>query len=188
MRRKLFTICLLMLTFSFAKSQPDSPLAKSDDNKTFLIHLQNGQKSDFGYLAAINDSALQLSHKRVKFSNSVKEDSSFKTYNYQNIESLGIGKYGQVGRGFLTGALVGFGTGGLTGIAMAGGFIDAADIIILGVIGAIPGTIIGGLLGSHKKKFNIKRNKENFHAMKNSVLEMALSSESQIIKDSTSSK
>lgn len=158
-------------------------------SKTFLVQLKNGKKSDFGYLAGINDSALQVAHKRVEFLNALSEDPSYKTYSYKNIERLSIGKYGNVGKGFAIGALVGFGTGGLTGLIMSGDlFFGPAAVALFGVFGAIPGTIIGGLLGSHKRKFNIKRNKENFDAMKTSVEEMAISNNGEFIKDSVSNK
>jgi hypothetical protein len=164
-----------MCAFLLAKSQ-SVPLTKEPDTaKTFLVQLKNGKKSDFGYLAGINDSALQIAHKRVGLLSSLREGSPYKTYYYQNIETLGIGKYGSVGQGFAGGALAGFGAGGLMGVVLSSSnsFVGAGAIIILGVIGAIPGTIIGGLLGSHKRKFNIKRNKENFEAMKTAVVKMA---------------
>jgi len=94
-----------------------------------------------------------------------------------------------VGQGFAGGALAGFGAGGLMGVVLSSSnsFVGAGAIIILGVIGAIPGTIIGGLLGSHKRKFNIKRNKENFEAMKTTVVKM-VNNNSTVVTDSVSIK
>ena len=189
MKRKIFAFCILMLAFSFAKSQSDTALKKPGTDKTFLVQLKNRDQSDFGYLAGMNDSALQVAYKRVKFSGSLKEDPAYKTYNYQNIERMRIGKYGSVGRGFGIGALAGFGAGGTMGaVFMGDSFFGAAAIFVFGVIAAIPGTMIGGLLGSHKRKFNINRNKENFDHTKASVLETALSNNRHIPKDSTNSK
>ena len=190
MKRKMLASCILMFAFSLAKSQSVPLTKKPATAKTFLVHLKNGKKSDFGYLAGINDSALQIAYKRVALISSLREGSSYKTYHYQNIETLGIGKYGSVGKGFAGGALAGFGSGALTGALLATGdsFIGAGAIVLLGVIGAIPGTIIGGLLGSHKRKFNIKRNKENFEAMKISVVEMELNNNGTVVTDSVSSK
>ena len=181
--------CILMCAFFLAKSQSVPLTKKPATAKTFLVQLKNGKKSDFGYLAGINDSALQIAHKRVGLLSSLREGYPYKTYYYQNIETLGIGKYGSVGKGFASGALTGFGAGALMAVILSNGdsFVGAGAIIILGVLGAIPGTLIGGLLGSHKRKFNIKRNKENFEAMKTAVVKM-VNNNSTVVTDSVSIK
>ncbi|MEO9210371.1 MAG: hypothetical protein ABI208_04690 [Ginsengibacter sp.] len=159
--------------------------------KTFTLKLRTEKKTTTKYLSGINDSLIQLSTKRVTFSNSIIENPSYKTYNYSEIEKVNIRTYGSVGRGIGYGALIGAGVGGIIGLASYHrdpySWFDigpGVSAIAGAIISVIPGMIIGGIIGSKSKKFFIHRNKENFGNMKTSILEMALSKNGHVARDS----
>lgn len=192
MKHKLFTFCLLIGTSFLGKSQVVHAPQKMAKSKTYTLKLKTEKKTTNGYLSGINDSLLQLSTKRVTFSNSLIQDPSLKTYNYSEIEKVNIRKYGSVGRGMGLGILIGGGFGAIMGLvtyqSTPNGWFDfGPGINALGgaIFGMIPGFIIGGIIGSKMIKFNIHRNKEKFSDMKTSILEMALSKSGRLSKDSS---
>lgn len=195
MIHKFFTLCFLIPICYLAKSQTVSIPKKVENPKTFTLKIQSARKITNGYLSGINDSLIQLSTKRVTFSNSILENPSYKTYNYSDIENVNIRKYGSVGKGILYGALIGAGVGGLVGLASyhreADSWFDLGpgfSAAVGAIIGAIPGIIIGTIRGSQMRKFSIRRNKEKFKRMKTSILEMSLNNSRYVAKDSSVNK
>ena len=192
MQQKLFALCFLLTSCYQVKSQTVPIPKKIERPKTFTLKLQIESKITTGYLSAINDSLIQLSTKRVAFSNSIIENPSYKTYIYSGIKNINIRKYGSVGRGILYGALIGAGVGGVAGLATyhrdADSWFDlgpGGSALVGAIIGAIPGIIIGAIRGSQMRKFNIGRNKKKFEIMRANILPMALSKNGLAVKDST---
>ena len=64
-------------------------------------------------------------------------------------------------------------------------FGPGGNALVGGVVGAIPGAIIGGIIKSKSEKFFIHRNKENFENMRSTILEMTLSKNDYMTKDSS---
>ena len=92
MKQKFFALCFLTATFYVAKPQTVPSSQKIVKPKTFTLKLQTVRKITNGYLSGINDSLLQLSTKRVTFSNSFIENSDYKTYTYTEVEKVNIRK------------------------------------------------------------------------------------------------
>ncbi len=187
MKRKLFALSFLMAAFYSAKPQTPQTPVKLAKTITLVTQLKNGETWNYGYLSGINDSSVQLSTKRVAFSNLSLGNPSYKTYNYGDIEKMKIRKYGSLGRGIGYGALIGAGFGAIVGLvtyqkpAPGNGWFSSLDFgpgfNALGgaILGILPGLIIGGIIGSKTMKFNIHGNKERFNDMKTIILEKAIS-------------
>lgn len=197
MKHKFFALCFLLTTFYLAKSQTVTAPQKIERPKTFTLKLKTERRIINGYLSGINDSVLQLSTKRVTFSNPVHENSDHITYTYAQLEKVNIRRYGSVGRGIAFGALIGGGVGAIIGLAsykkpdpdnIFGQIFDFGpgfDAMIGGSLGAIAGAIIGGIIKSKSKQFFIHRNKQNFEDMSSHILEMSLRRNGHLAKDSS---
>ena len=83
--------------------------------------------------------------------------------------------------GGVAGAIIGFVTYDRTTNWFGPGFNAVATAIFV----AIPGLIIGGVIGSKMTKFNIRGNKEKFKMMKYSILEMSAGHSRIAPKDSS---
>jgi hypothetical protein len=163
--------------------------------KTFTLKLKTEKKLTYGYLSGINDSLLQLSTRRVTFSNHLVENSDYKTYTYAEVEKVNIRTHGSVGRGIVFGALIGGVFGAIIGLAtyekpVPNGFLTldfgpGFSALIGAASGVITGGIIGGIIKSKSTKFFIHRNKTNFEKMRTTILEMALSKNGYTAKDSS---
>ena len=197
MKYKLFALCFLLTNCYLAKSQTVTTPKKMEEPKTFTLKLQTERKITNGYLSGINDSLLQLSTKRVTFSNPLVENSDYKTYTYAEVEKVNIRRYGSVGRGIGFGALIGGGVGVIFGLASYKkpdpnelfselfDFGAGGSALVGGFVGAITGAIIGGIIKSKSTKFFIRRNKKNFEDMRSDILEMSLSRNGHAAKDSS---
>lgn len=180
MKCRFFELCFFLFAVSSAKSQDENVSQRSVKAESFVIQLQTDRQIKVRYLAAINDSSLQIANKRIPFSNWLILSPWFKTYGYPNIETLSIRKYGSVRSGIARGALIGSISGALCffaiGIFSSRSFIPGPGVLALSgaIIGAIPAIIIGAIVGSKMRTFNIRKNKEKFTGMKTSVLEMSL--------------
>lgn len=200
MKYKFFTVCFLLASCYFAKSQPVTTSQKMMKPKTYTLKLKTEKKTTNGYLSGINDSLLQLSTKRVTFSNPLHENSDRTTYPYAQLEKVNIRRYGSVGRGIAYGTLLGGAFGAIIGLITYkkpdpdnsfGQIFDFGagfDAMIGGSLGAIAGAIIGGIIKSKSKKFFIQRNKKNFEDMSSHILEMSLRRNVQVAKDSSGNK
>ena len=190
MKYKFFALCFLLMICYLAKSQTVPTPKKMVRPKTFTLKLQTERKITYGYLSGINDSLIQLSTKRVTFSNSLIENTAYKKYTYAEVEKVNVRKYGSVGRGIGFGALIGAGVGGIIGYSSyTDGYSDGwdfgpgIDAAFGAIIGGIVGIVFGGIIGSKSKKFFIHRNKENIRKMKETILEMSLNKSKHVAKD-----
>ena len=82
-----------------------------------------------------------------------------------------------IGKGMLTGALTGFLVGGLVGLVSGSsdsdGFIEPGGVALgLGLMAAIPGTLIGAIVGSAKIRIPIKGNQNRFKAKKSELMKL----------------
>lgn len=197
MKQKFFALCFLLTNFYLAKSQTVTTTQKIERPETFTLKLKTERRIINGYLSGINDSLLQLSTKRVTFSNPFHENSDHTTYTYAQLEKVNIRRYGSVGRGIAYGTLIGGGIGAMIGLItykkpdpdnIFGQLFDFGSgfsALVGGSLGAISGAIIGGIIKSKSKKFFIHRNKENFEDMSSDILEMSLRRNGHIAKDSS---
>lgn len=197
MKQKFFALGFLLMTSCLVKAQDTSASLKKLRPKTFTVKLQTPKKIKYGFLAGINDSIIRLSYKRASFTDSLIEKPSYKTYNYNytDIEKVNIRKYGSIGKGIGFGALIGGGVGAIVGLISyhkdPNSWLDLGPGISAlggGILGVIPGIIIGGITGSKMMKFSIRRNKKNFEEMGATILEMALNKNDHVAKDSSAFK
>ena len=92
------------------------------------------------------------------------------------IDQINVRKKGSVGRGILIGAAAGFATGAILGLAEGDDaessgwnfFSMTAEEKALGygVLLAVPGSILGGLIGSTKIKIPLNRNLDTYQAQR----------------------
>ncbi|MEO6136313.1 MAG: hypothetical protein ABIP35_14235 [Ginsengibacter sp.] len=190
MKQTFLVFYFLLTTCYLAKSQTVLVPKKIVRPKAFILKLQTEGKITTGYLSGINDSLIQLSTKRVTFSNSTMGNPSYGAFPYAEVETVKIRKYGSIGRGIGFGALIGAGVGGIIGLATyqrdPNSWFDLGpgiNALAGAIIGAILGIIFGGIRGAQMKKFSISRNKENFEKMSASILEMALSKNGHAAKN-----
>jgi len=130
----------------------------------------NNSRNFRGCLREVGDSMIILS--KYPKANTV-------SINYQNIQTIKFRKKGNVGRNILYGALTGFAIGG--GIGLSAGDDDCIDnpgsfdifcrtaeekAIGTGILLAIPGALIGGIIGSMKIKIPINGNHKTFRRKK----------------------
>ena len=105
-----------------------------------------------GYLSEVEDSLIVVSN----FYNYEKQN-----IYYYDIKEIKFRKKGKVGKGFLYGALTGFAVGAIAGFADGDDrgdfeFFTAEEKAILGgIVLAIPGALIGGVIGAAKIKIPI---------------------------------
>jgi hypothetical protein len=116
MIKKLFTLTALMLMFFLSSAQINEANKFQPKPKKYVVRIFNSKHLDFGYLASISDSSVQIASKPVPFSNSSIGNSSYKSREYSQIKRLGIRRYGSTGRGIGFGALIGAGSGALIGL------------------------------------------------------------------------
>ena len=135
---------------------------------------------NYGFLKSINDTSLQLSRRRIPFSNNDTLNVPGTIYHYMDIEQMKVWKYGKVGRGIGLGTLAGAGIGAIIGLISYQkteswfDFGPGFSALTGALVGAIPGAIFGTVIGIQKLKFNINRNKSNFNDMRKVVFEKAL--------------
>jgi outer membrane lipoprotein SlyB len=141
------------------------------------------RRVDFGYLAAMADSGIVMLKSPVVFDPNIAS-SSEKIIPYQNISEVKITRKGGVGRGILIGAFGGAVLGGIIGYIsykkpncegalFCWDFGPGTDAVAGATVGTLAGSMIGGIVGAlAKKTFIIGGNKEKFHQMKESVLDM----------------
>lgn len=188
MKQKIVALGFLMMASCPACAQNTPALSKEISPETFKIKLRTTYKKiSYGFLAGINDSAITVSSKRVAFTDSLIEKPFYKTYSYADIRKFSIKKYGNTARGIVYGAIAGAVAGAIMGFVTydraTNWFGPGPNGIISAVFGAIPGLIIGGVIGSKMTKFNIHGNKEKFKMMKSAILEMSAGKSSFAPKD-----
>jgi hypothetical protein len=181
MNRSVFMMTIAL--FIGCTSSPQSPKFIKKP-KPFRAIIQTNTQPRYGFLKSINDTSLQLSPKRIPFTNNEALTVPGTFYHYMDIEKIKVWRNGGVGRGIGFGVLTGAAIGAIIGLIsyqkpepntflnldFGPGFSALAGAFI----GALPGAIIGGIAGTKKLKFNINRNKSMFNDMRAVVIEKAL--------------
>lgn len=182
MKRSLFML-VIALFMGCSISNAQSP-AHPKKPKPFRAMIWTNNQLNYGFLKSINDTTLQLSRKRIPFTNNETLTIPGTIYHYMDIEKIKVWKYGKVGRGIGLGALTGLGVGAVIGLISYEkpepnaffnlDFGPGFSALTGALVGALPGAIIGGIAGTKKLRFNINRNKFLFNDMRTVVFEKAL--------------
>lgn len=173
---KKLVILILLFQYHFCYSQYDTAVIKRIF-KASVIQVETRKLT--GYLAAFGDTTLFLADKAPMYGLYSQGQTSLTEFGYSGIEKVVIRRKGSTGRGFLYGALIGLGAGAIAGLASGndppGGIISftaGQKAIFLGAAGVIPGTVIGGIVGSIvRKRFRIGGRKERFDTMRARMLD-----------------
>ncbi|MBK7095641.1 MAG: hypothetical protein IPH57_11530 [Saprospiraceae bacterium] len=158
--KKLFHILLIPLLILFSSYQVlHSQITTQEKSKTYFtwVKYMDNSYSEAVYLKEVKDSSIIIMEKK---------DFKNKTIMINDIEFLRFRKKNNDSKGFLYRALVGFALGAIIGplgeddlpiplLAMAGG-----------IALALPGTMIGGMIGSATIKIKINGNQNNYNAKK----------------------
>ena len=176
MKRITLSTCLMFILI-IGYAQQNRPLRKV----TFKIEVVDSvDRVQFGYLAAVTDSAIVVFKSPVVFDQSLS-NTNVNTIAYQNLQEVIVKRKGSVGRGILIGSFSGFVAGAVVGATTYrpcnGEYCldpgQGGQAIGVGLLGAIGGGIVGGIIGSvAKKTFIIGGRKENFRKMKKSILDV----------------
>ena len=176
MKRITLSVCLLLL-LAIGYAQQGRPLRKA----TFKIEVVDTTgRVQFGYLAAVADSAVVVFNSPVVFDQSLA-NTNVNNIAYKNLQEVVIRRKGSKGRGILIGSVSGFAVGAVIGTLTykpcRGEFCldpgQGGQAVGVGLLGAIGGGIVGGIIGSvAKKTFIIGGNKEKFNRMKKNVLDL----------------
>ena len=167
----------------------DSALLKKISFRISVTNFDNTQAK--GWLATIEDSAVQVSNHPVHFGGANLADASLKTIDYSQVSQIKLKRSNGAGRGAIIGAVCGFIVGVAAGL-IAGddphvpasqdyfGFGEAFrttaidKAAILGISGAALMSGAGAIIGTFAKKtFIIGGKKEKFDEMRVNVLDKA---------------
>jgi hypothetical protein len=148
-----------------------------------------------GFVAVINDSALLVSKTPVPLQANNYPRSMMKRVDYSDLRQVRLQRKAAVGRGILYGALIGFATGFIAGVAQGNdpdkhytiqdflgtgysysytikGTTALEKAASGGVVGGIGGMLIGGIIGAFAHKtFVIGGTKKKFTEMRTEVLQ-----------------
>lgn len=137
----------------------------------FWISSMDNSSNFNGYLIEAKDSSMTISNQIIK------NKSNIWTQNIQanSIKKIEYRKDGRIGKGILFGALTGFALGALVGLVSGDdpcvanpGFLDILcftaeeKALSTGMLLAIPGSLIGGLVGKAKVKIPINGNQNTY--------------------------
>lgn len=177
-------IVLICNCFSQETFSTDSNTYKKRIYKATVLN--NKKLVAQNYLLNITDSTVVLSASPLPFNSLTMTNASIKQFGYPEIESVVLKRKGSVGRGALSGLLIGGGIGAIAGLALGddteGWFrLSAGDkAAALGLFGGLTGALTGALVGAlthHKFIINYKR--ENLREMDRTLLEKLYSRTAQ---------
>ena len=155
---------LLIYGFSFGQDtinyQPKLSVAE--------VSINFGNRKIYGSIYEIKDSSIVVSnsHRQRDY---LRKSFQTKVINCSQIDVISVrhknlgALYGALG-GLLAGAIIGYAQGDDTPGIMS--FTATDKAILGGFLGVLPGTLIGGLIGSIKIKIPINGNFENFNKKK----------------------
>lgn len=163
---KVFSIVVFLIICALHETKAQD-INNRNNNYSAWITLIDEPYSVQGTLYALNDSSLLVSD-YIIFSEYIIDDSPTIELEIINIELIETRKRNRVGKGVILGAASGFAVGGLIGLARG----DDADYsaghnaIRGGVSLAIPGALIGLLVGSAKVIIPIEGSLFNYNKQK----------------------
>lgn len=134
--------------------------------------LRNGKKM-YGYLKKVTDSTIVYTDNKTPVG--APALASDKSVGYAELAKVRLLRKGAVGRGMLIGVVVGAAFGVVAGFA--GGkdpesFLTSDEnAAVFGVLGILPGALVGALIGHIGKTFHINGTKERLAALQQVVSE-----------------
>lgn len=170
MKRISLTVMLLLsIGFQFISAQ------KQETKKWYRAWVY--PNSDIpvakGVLYQLGDSSIFLSSSPFQSS----PTSKFNEINIHDIKMVKFRRKGRVGNKILIGAVSGFVVGGIIGLASGDDencficYSPGEKALMLGTLLAIPGGLVGGIVGSLKVKIPINGNKETYGQRKRDLEE-----------------
>lgn len=183
MRMKQLFLSLAVMVLAGSMLAQDSTYFKKRTFKLKIIPSHRGTLT--GYLYKLTDTSIAYTDQALYFNPHATFYNNATTLNYQDIEVIKIRRKGSTGRGMLTGALIGLGTGAALGFISGDdkGVNDPATLCIFcmtaeekalagGIAGTVLGGVIGGIFGAlAHQRFTIGGNKKHFDKMRLSVME-----------------
>ncbi len=160
-----FSISLIVfLLISFSNTPGFAQESKTEIKpKEYITWVYSGKEKTKGFLLDTQDSYLTISDLAYGKNNQIIRFES------ADLDRLKFRRKGNIGRGLIYGgvggALIGIVIGVASGDDNPNDFISfsAQDkAVILGAFFAIPGTIIGGIIGSKKIKIPIRNKEQNY--------------------------
>ncbi len=171
---KILSVFIILLILNiFPAHAQDSTQHRFIAYKVTLTNLHSGNYT--GFLATIDDSTIYISAQSLKFSFIHINVSDLQKFGYQELGKVQIKRKNSIGRGFLFGAIGSFTAIELYILATAGqqsvyNFTTAQKTIFFAIPGAILGGLIGMTIGSLvHKTFVINGMQANFQAMKSEM-------------------
>jgi hypothetical protein len=172
---RLLTISIFLLSVQFSFGQVISSNEKK--KKSYIVYVKPLYNAPAfkGYLSEIGDTLVIVP---LKLNNPIKK------IRLDKVNYLEFKEKGKTGRGILLGGLAGFGLGAIIGYATykpnpcptsSSGFsicIDlgpGANAMGGGILGIIPGLLIGGIVGSKKIQVPIQGSKKSIQAQKEEI-------------------
>lgn len=179
--KKIIVVILAFFFFTNVYSQDTSGKFRT---RIFIADIYNDKGIAYSnYLAQVNDSNVIMSLVPVAYTKVPADVSSLKLITYNEIDHIKIKRKGAVGRGALTGGLIGLGTGLLIGLVEGDddpnswfSYTAGEKAFIYGASLGIAGGIIGAVVGAvATKKFIIKGSPSALKELNTTLLERVYS-------------
>ncbi|MBA2744957.1 MAG: hypothetical protein H0U44_01910 [Flavisolibacter sp.] len=150
--RKLILAGILFCAISQSHAQDTTRKFRQVIYKAMVFN--NDKVINNDYLVQVNDSTIALSQNPQPFGLPSYHAASLHNINYSDIDQIQLKRKGAVGRGILTGVIVGGALGVITGFGSGNDnrseliqFSAGEKAFSLGIAGGLAGGIIGGVLG-----------------------------------------
>ena len=177
--KPLITILSLAALLSQSVKAQDSVSHKSRTYRAVMVTTKNVKTA--GYLSKLTDSAACLVAYPVPFQLQGLAESADRRFNYVDIQQITLKRQGRVGRGVLTGAIIGVFAGAITGLIGSDGgggssqhwvVVSPGEMALVGGLsGAVVGCGLGAIIGAlTKDKFRIRGGKKEYQAMREAMI------------------
>ena len=167
---KLLNVLILLVLFCFSAAEAQE-FDKKDNKYKVWITLIDKPFEVNGVLYKLKDSTLLISNYKT-FSEFIVDNSPTIELNVNNIDLIEARKRKRLGTGIILGAVSGFAVGSIIGLARGDDAESSAaeKAMIGGVSLAIPGALVGMLVGSVKISIPIEGSLLNFKNKKKELL------------------
>ena len=158
---RLLTISIFLFSVQFSFGQVTSSNEKKKKPYIVWVKLLDNTPTFKGYLSEVGDTLVIISLKVNTLTRKIRLD---------NVNYLKFNEKGNAGRSASLGGVVGFGFGALVGYVTTPSdssyFGPGANAIAGGLLGIIPGLLIGGIIGSKKIQVPIQGSNKSVQAQK----------------------
>ena len=157
----LMTITILSCSYQVLRSQSTDTIKKI--NYFTWVKSMDKSYTKAVYLTEIKDSSISIMEKK---------DFKTKSIMIEDIDKLHFRKSNRGSKGFLYGALAGFGSGLILGIISGNDPPGTVSLsrdqkgIFYGIAFTLPGALIGGIIGSSKVNVPINGNQKNYNSQR----------------------